>query len=596
MLNHITTLSSLSGALSYLALMADYDQPGGTSTSTDVEELLRPLVTCGICMELYVDPVALLNCLHLACGSCAVEWLQRSSTCHQCRENVRGTRDNHHTANVVEVYRKLAPNSDLTTARTPQELLALREKYRPGQAVAAQHDSDSEADEEVLSVNISLDESISPGQRSPAFDLLTGFRRTPDFRWTMESQIRFENNCLSCDPNNTTGYVCPDPCPPVGTQESRHTVPLGHTTCARCARYLPLREDHAHSKCAVCTRTTCEEMGQACYQSPILQTLQLSVLRDVEFSPSRSLPLTRPFGDNEYESEIFRSYAMRHNMNIQDLFGEILAMRAPSGLPRASWHGHGPSSSTSQSIVGLDEKVCHDCASDLVEASMFDWWLSKRREADLPTEVLARSDCWYGLECRTARHNPIHARGLNHICQATRGGAVEDGRQHETPENGNRFVADSESLDHTFPAFSPSAVQFLDKNGEAVFLCSSIYRGNEGAMTIPGKTTMWRSGVIVYFGLDGLEHEHDGVVQVLTDTRDMHWVRTSKGVVPTGCRPVVGGRGTVGGFNQEMYHCAVWWQGQRIPGCTSERMGHAAITWGGSMWYFEDEYELLCWV
>ena len=115
-------------------------------------------------------------------------------------------------------------------------------------------------------------------------------------------------------------------------------------------------------------------------------------------------------------------------------------------------------------------------------------------------------------------------------------------------------------------------------------------------MTIPGKTTMWSSGVKVYFGLDGEEHEHDGLVQVLVDTRDMRWVRTSKGVIPAGCRPVVGGRGNFDGSNQELYHCAVWWHGQRVPGCTSERMGHAAITWGGSMWYFEDDYEILCWV
>ena len=76
--------------------MADFRNPvraaalTGTSNH-NAEELLRPLVTCGaydfldrfglseslqgICMELYVDPVALLDCLHLACGSCAKEWL-----------------------------------------------------------------------------------------------------------------------------------------------------------------------------------------------------------------------------------------------------------------------------------------------------------------------------------------------------------------------------------------------------------------------------------------------------------------------------------------------------------------------------------------
>ncbi|KAF8604556.1 hypothetical protein BDV93DRAFT_91127 [Ceratobasidium sp. AG-I] len=569
--------------------MADYGQSGGPNTSADAEALLRPLVTCGICMELYVDPVALLNCLHLACGSCAVDWLERSSTCHQCRENVRGTRDSHHTADVVEVYRKIAPNSGLVAARSPQELLTLREKYRPGQGVTTQNESDSDEDEQSSSASGSVD----GWQQSAAFNLVTGVPRTPEFRWAAGSQIRLENDCLSCDPNNTTGYVCPHPCPPADTEARRHTVPFGHTICARCARYLPLRGDR-NSKCTVCTRTTCEETGQSC-RTAGPRIIELSVLRDVTFSPSRSLPLTRPFGDNEYESGIFDSYATRQNLNIQDLFSQILAMRAPNGLPTAPWHGR-RSGSTGASVVGLDEKVCQDCASDLVEASMFDWWLSKRSNAGLSAEVLSRPDCWYGIECRTARHNITHAQGLNHICRSTRADTTEDRGQHETPEGGNRFVADSGSLSHTFPAFSPSAVQFLDKGGEAVFLCSSIHRGDRGTMTIPGKTTMWRSEVKVYFGLGGEEHEHDGVVQVLVDTRDMRWVRTSKGVVPTGCRPVVGGHGTFDGSNRELYHCAVWWQGQRVPGCTSEWMGRAAITWGGSMWYFEDDYEILCWV
>ncbi|CAE6531302.1 unnamed protein product [Rhizoctonia solani] len=119
--------------------MADFRNPAraaATSTSnSNAEELLRPLVTCGICMELYVDPVALLDCLHLACGSCAKEWLEQSSTCHQCRERVRGTRDSHHTAAIVEAFQSIAPNSSFIQARSSEEISSMRERYRPGQGV-----------------------------------------------------------------------------------------------------------------------------------------------------------------------------------------------------------------------------------------------------------------------------------------------------------------------------------------------------------------------------------------------------------------------------------------------------------------------------
>ncbi|KDN48605.1 hypothetical protein RSAG8_02592, partial [Rhizoctonia solani AG-8 WAC10335] len=106
--------------------------------ASKAEELLRPLVTCGICMDLYVDPVALLDCLHLACGSCAKEWLEKSPTCHQCREKVRGARDSHHTAAIVETFQSIAPNSGLVLERTAKEISVLRERYRPGQGVVIQ--------------------------------------------------------------------------------------------------------------------------------------------------------------------------------------------------------------------------------------------------------------------------------------------------------------------------------------------------------------------------------------------------------------------------------------------------------------------------
>ncbi|KAH7341440.1 hypothetical protein B0J17DRAFT_260757 [Rhizoctonia solani] len=124
--------------------MADFRNPArvAANSSNNAEELLRPLVTCGICMELYVDPVALLDCLHLACGSCAKEWLEQSSTCHQCREQVRGTRDSHHTAAIVEAFQSIAPNSTLVHARTPGEVSNMRERYRPGQGVVTRAERD----------------------------------------------------------------------------------------------------------------------------------------------------------------------------------------------------------------------------------------------------------------------------------------------------------------------------------------------------------------------------------------------------------------------------------------------------------------------
>jgi hypothetical protein len=318
------------------------------------------------------------------------------------------------------------------------------------------------------------------------------------------------------------------------------------------------------------------------------------------------------FGNNSYEREIFELYATRRGLSLQQLFREVLTFRG-SSLPRATWHGRAfaPFDPTA---VNLGDKICLSCASDLVEASLFEWWLLRRSDVGLPrtcrlrtsrsialtnlllAEVMTRPDCEHGIECRVACLNRYHARTHNHICRPTVTDRVED-NDGDIPERGHRHVANSPDLNHNFPAFSPSNIIFRDKGKEPVFLCSAIcWTAEHGTATIPGKVTLWNeSTATVYYGLSGTEHAHDRVVQILMDTRNMHWVRTSRGIIPAGCRPVLGGSLVLDGVTQELFHCAVWWFGQRIPGYTSRQMRHASFTWDGLEWYIEDQYELLCW-
>lgn len=211
---------------------------------------------------------------------------------------------------------------------------------------------------------------------------------------------------------------------------------------------------------------------------------------------------------------------------------------------------------------------------------------------------MARPDCQYGIECRTAGHDSSHAETYNHICRATE--PVQELERdpeswRDSPEYGVRYVTQSSQSNVASLQFSPSSVIWMDGDGP-VLLSSSVISANNGRAKIPGKTTLQRSGgATVHYGLNGQGYTHDGTVEVLMDTRNMHWVRTSQGVIPTGCRPVIGGHMVADGTIQVLYHCVVWWRGQRIPGYTSPKMGHAAITWNDSMWYVEDQYELLCW-
>ena len=47
-------------------------------------------------------------------------------------------------------------------------------------------------------------------------------------------------------------------------------------------------------------------------------------------------------------------------------------------------------------------------------------YLQSVHASELPAAVTSRSDCWYGHDCRTQRHNVDHSRRLNHICENTR--------------------------------------------------------------------------------------------------------------------------------------------------------------------------------
>ncbi|CUA75137.1 putative ubiquitin carboxyl-terminal hydrolase 5 [Rhizoctonia solani] len=81
--------------------------------------------------KLLVDPVSFMECMHVACGACAVEWFRRSSICHQCRQPVRAIHDIHAIAGMVEAYCQF----NRLAARSDTELANLRTKYKPGQLI-----------------------------------------------------------------------------------------------------------------------------------------------------------------------------------------------------------------------------------------------------------------------------------------------------------------------------------------------------------------------------------------------------------------------------------------------------------------------------
>ncbi|TRM63858.1 hypothetical protein BD626DRAFT_261804 [Schizophyllum amplum] len=84
---------------------------------------------------------------------------------------------------------------------------------------------------------------------------------------------------------------------------------------------------------------------------------------------------------------------------------------AGSTLSRASTAGSWDGLTTSNAL-------CADCIKAFVVEFLPQWWVDRRKRegAAIPDEK-----CWYGWNCRTMTHKPLHANKLNHFCKPSRG-------------------------------------------------------------------------------------------------------------------------------------------------------------------------------
>ncbi|KLO09561.1 hypothetical protein SCHPADRAFT_1000186 [Schizopora paradoxa] len=60
-----------------------------------------------------------------------------------------------------------------------------------------------------------------------------------------------------------------------------------------------------------------------------------------------------------------------------------------------------------------DEWVCGDCVVHFIKQELFSWFVRQL----IHDGHAFKANCWYGFDCRTQRHNPVHAEKLNHLCE-----------------------------------------------------------------------------------------------------------------------------------------------------------------------------------
>ncbi|KAJ4476229.1 hypothetical protein J3R30DRAFT_415986 [Lentinula aciculospora] len=150
------------------------------------------------------------------------------------------------------------------------------------------------------------------------------------------------------------------------------------------------------------------------------------------------------------------------------------------------------------------------------------------------------------------------------------------------PSSGYRIRLNENSL---FPTVTPP---FNDADGSPVFIGSAIFPDSvHPCKIVPALDTK----CMVPHG--GREHHHHGPYDLLPfDPQTMEFVRTSRGEVPPGRRPVEGGYEDNG---NKLYHGIATVSGVSVPGKTGPHLGGCNVSFAGGEHIIHENYDILCW-
>jgi E3 ubiquitin-protein ligase CHFR len=119
-----------------------------------------------------------------------------------------------------------------------------------------------------------------------------------------------------------------------------------------------------------------------------------------------ALPMGSLFVGNTIEQAILQQYLDTAKVGTKTLWALCVEkLKAGEWVP----------SITSVKGPIKDSTVCRPCAQRVFSSLLYHFRRAIPRDS-LPPEVANRADCWYGIECRTAKHNVSHAQSYNHVC------------------------------------------------------------------------------------------------------------------------------------------------------------------------------------
>ncbi|KAM8961744.1 E3 ubiquitin-protein ligase CHFR isoform 2-T2 [Pelodytes ibericus] len=376
--------------------------PEESKAANGKPDKMEETLTCIICQELLHDCVSLQPCMHTFCAACYSGWMERSSLCPTCRCPVERICKNHILNNLVEAY--LLQHPDKCRSEEDRRSMDARNKITQDmlQPKVRRSFSDEEgSSEDLLDLSDVDSESSDISQPYTVCRQCPGYGRhnmqPPPYLPPPETELsRGPGDAPSTSANfpaAAQGYVCP-------SQGS-------HVICTCCFQPMPDRRPErelnphvAPQQCTVCLQPFCH-MYWGCTRMGCFGCL----------APFCELNLGEKcldsvLNNNNYESDILKSYLASRGLTWKDLLNESLGavQRGVFMLPDYRING--------------TTVLCYFCG----QRNFRDLTYQYRQNipaTDLPVSVTSRPNCYWGRNCRT-QVKAHHAMKFNHICEQTR--------------------------------------------------------------------------------------------------------------------------------------------------------------------------------
>eukprot|EP00112_Aurelia_sp_Birch-Aquarium-sp1_P013541 Seg2876.1 transcript_id=Seg2876.1/GoldUCD/mRNA.D3Y31 product="E3 ubiquitin-protein ligase CHFR" protein_id=Seg2876.1/GoldUCD/D3Y31 len=383
----------------------------------DSDREMEENLTCGICQDIFHDCISAQPCMHSFCASCYSIWMVQSRKCPSCRKTVKQVGKNHIVNNLVAAFIKKHPDRQ----RSEDELKEMdRNNKIKGDTVKVESNGD-EVDQSGYETDDPSTEYETDGSDSDSdyiHDDIDALGRDCPFPIILPPVPLYRapsvflrpagSQCLQC-----TGFAVQNAsCQGIidnSIASFRCAPGQDHILCSCCNQFFPDRRGEAASsrnwdiQCSSCRKLSCH-LYWGCRKPGCLGCL--NKFEDFNFG---NASLTRIINNNQFESIVLKDYLAQKNIDVKEL------LRICVEKLKASEY------TVVQCQPGLSSTdiLCFSCGLRCFKELVYQYRKDIPNE-DLPTDVANRSDCYWGKNCRTQHHNPMHASRYNHVCEQTR--------------------------------------------------------------------------------------------------------------------------------------------------------------------------------